>query len=173
MTIIIEEKELSKRSNELRKNLIKINPNISIGRERKAACTTLYAKDQSAGNDSHFLVNTTNEHIKANYKEMWMLKDNINWELRKIYLKIVKKESYKDVNEILSFHLDLDEKKESYKKYPHIHIKHPKLECISNAHISLNLNDFDEVTKDLESIDRNIIKIIKMIHSEFIDKFKE
>lgn len=54
----------------------------------------------------------------------------------------------------------------------HLHIKHPKNESISNAHIGLNINDYHIVSKGIKDFDDNLKKQIKMINSEFIIAFK-
>lgn len=171
MAILIEERALSGRPNKVRKNLSFINPRISADRKmQQSKSVIIYAKD-SVASDYRGLFKTNNDHIKANYYEIWNLHSPNTWELQKLYFQIKMRKDINDYMEIMSFHIDLDIANECYKKYPHIHVKHPKYECISNAHISLNLNDYLEVTNSIEVFDKNILKVLGMIEQEFIMKF--
>ena len=172
MAILINERKLSERQNKIRKNLFLINSKLAVDRKQQQYNSIIiYAKDSTV-NDHKALFKTSNEDVKANYFEIWTLSDPKTWELQKLYFRIDVKKGFNDYAEILSFHVDLDIVEDCYKKHPHLHIKHPHFECISNAHISLNLNDYLEITNSIELFDENLTKVIQMIEKEFISKFK-
>ncbi|EGK02387.1 hypothetical protein [Dysgonomonas gadei] len=172
MAILIEEKALYGRTNQIRKILLSINSRIAAeSKPQQNNSVIIYAKD-SIGNDPKALFKTSNQNIKAKYFEIWMRNSAKTWILQKLYFQLKMKKDINDYAEILAFHIDLDILEESYKKYPHIHIKHPEFECISNAHISLNLNDYLEITSSIEKFDKNFSKILSMIEKEFISKFR-
>lgn len=173
MAILIDEKALSGRTNQIRKILLSINSRIAADRksQQNNNSVIIYAKD-SVVNDHKALFKTNNQDIKANYFEIWIRNTPKTWMLQKLYFQLKMKKDINDYAEVLAFHIDLDVLDESYKKYPHIHIKHPELECISNAHISMNLNDYLEITNSIETFDKNFSKILCMIEKEFISKFK-
>jgi hypothetical protein len=99
--------------------------------------------------------------------EIWVRVNNQTFTLKNAYLQILFGES-----EILSLHCDPLEPHIStvykYKCGPHIHVKHPTNESISNAHIALNLSNFDDVTKSLQSFEKAFKAAITMIKDEFI-----
>ncbi|MFT4072816.1 MAG: hypothetical protein QM654_12945 [Dysgonamonadaceae bacterium] len=171
MAILIDERKLSNRLNSIRKNLQFLNNGIAGARLNQNKKSVIIFVKVGSTNDYTELFKTTNDKIKANYFEVWQYKSLQELELTKLYFRIEQKVNLNDYQEILSFHIDLDTTDECYKKYPHIHVKHPKLECVSNAHISLNLNDYDATFKSLEALDNNISKVLKMINEEFIVKF--
>jgi hypothetical protein len=171
MAISIDEKRLSKRQNKIREMLFPINPQIAIGVKSQSDCVKIYAKDSTHTDDTS-LFKTKNEYIKGSYFEIWKRCNQKLWILQKLYFKIEMKESVDSYSEILNLHIDLDIVEDSYKKYPHIHIKHPKIECISNAHIPLNLNDFCEISSSMEKFDTNLSQILTAIEKEFIFEFK-
>jgi hypothetical protein len=172
MAISIEESKLSERQNKhIRRILLPINSNIATDRKMLLDCVKIYAKDSSSTDDTIPFKIDNNKLIKAHYFEIWKRSLPKLWTLQKLYFKIELKESYNKYSELLNFHIDLDISDDSYKKYPHIHIKHPKLESISNAHIALNLNDFENIANSIEKFNENTLKIFKMIEKEFISKF--
>jgi hypothetical protein len=172
MAISIDEKKLSNRQNKLRKILSSINPKISGAKEVRQDSVVLYAKGLSPTANHTTLFKTNNEKINANYFEVWKLNSNKTWVLQKLYFKIEMKKEFNKYSEILSFHIDLDIVDDSYKKYPHIHVIHPKFRYISDAHIPLNLNDLCDITNSIEKFDDNLSKILLAINEEFIMKFK-
>jgi hypothetical protein len=171
MTISIDGEGLPKRENKIRKMLSLINPKIAIGKKLQPDGVKMYAKDSTHTDDTS-LFKTKNEYIKGSYFEIWKRSNQKLWILQKLYFKIEMKESFNRYSEILNLHIDLDIVEDSYKKYPHIHIKHPKIECISNAHIPLNLNDLCEVSSSMEKFDTNLSQILTAIEKEFISEFK-
>lgn len=172
MEILIDEAKLGSRKNRLRTNLLFLNKKIFVGRTMSNSnnTTNLFIKDNSyQGNNPENLFKTKNENIIARYNEIWgKISSNI-WRLEGIKFRIDYKKTHSEHLEIASFHIE--NSTETYKKYPHIHVKHPKIEAVSNAHIALNLNDYISVTKSIEALDDNIKNILTMINEEFILKF--
>jgi len=174
MAITIDERNLSGRGNGfIRTILSPIYPRIAVDRKSQIDSVVIFGKDSSTLNHNE-LFKTNNENIKANYFEVWKKNNPKQWTLQKLHFRIEMKEGFNSYSEILNFHIDfavVDDTNE-YKKYPHIHIKHPKIECISNAHIPLNLNDISEISDSIEKFNDNVSKIIAAINDEFISAFK-
>jgi hypothetical protein len=172
MAILIDDRKLSRRQNKfIREMLSPISANIAIDQQMQIDTMRIYVKGSSA-TDYNSLFNTRNKNIKANYFEIWKRCTSNQWALQKLYFRIEMKEGVDIYSEVLSFHIDLDNNENTYKKYPHIHIKHPKIECISNAHIPLNLNDLPDITDSIDKFNDNLIKIFAAINTEFISTFK-
>lgn len=172
MGILIDERYLHSRANKIRRYLLAINPRVSCDRTHNDLnnSITIFAKDNSVAKYKDFF-KTNNSKIKASYFEVWKSYTSKKYELFRIYFQICVIKDINEYSELLSFHVDMDVNEECYKKYPHLHIKHPKFECISDAHISLNLNDYNEIIRSIDDLDKNIIKVLNMINSEFISRF--
>jgi len=171
MAITIDERKMSERQNKhIRKMLSPINAKIAVEKKIDTDCIRFFAKDTSVS-DIKVFFKTDNENIRANYFEIWKPVASRKWTLQKLYFKIVK-EGFDLTTEVLSFHVDFDVVDDTYKKYPHIHIKHPTIECISNAHIPLNLNDLSDISSSIEKFNDNVSKILIAINKEFITPFK-
>jgi hypothetical protein len=172
MAIKISEKVLSKRTQSIRKIFLTVSKEICIGTTKHNYKIEYYAKDSSSIPPGELFFKTNNPNVKVSYKEIWTMEPKNDWTLIKSYLKVVQKINHNEYPEIISLHLDLDEKeKNKYKCMPHLHVKHPKNESISNAHIGLNINDYETVTNSIEEFDKNLKLQIEMINDEFINHF--
>lgn len=174
MAIIVDERGLSARQAYIRSMLSPINKLISVAKKAGVDSIQWYAKDPSSGNDHRALFKTCNDSLKANYFEVWQKTALKEWTLKKLYFRVEMKKDVSNYIELLAFHIDmLDKSDNQYKKHPHIHIKHPDFECISNAHLAFNLDNFPEITSNIEKFNMNISHIMEMVKKEFIDGFKE
>lgn len=173
MAIIVDEKGLSARQTYIRKILSPINGQIAVAKNTDVDSIRWYAKDPSSSSDHRALIKTCNGSLKANYFEVWQRTALKKWTLKNLYFRIELKKDVNTYTELLAFHIDmLDNSKNQYKKHPHIHIKHPQYESISNAHLAFNLNNLTEIASDLEKFNTNISHIMEMVKNEFIDGFK-
>lgn len=172
MQICIDEASLAKRSNQVKKILSSINNKIAGYKIMKDHYTVLLIwKENSTIPNEEAFFKTGNNKVKASYKELWKkFPDNKDWYLWKANLKLVNMVDHSSYPEILSFHNDLEKSELKYKNIPHMHIKHPKNECITNGHIALNLSDHDKINT-IEAFDANLTRIFEMINCEFILKY--
>lgn len=172
MAIRISERELTKRNQSIRQLFLDVCKDVNVTDKRQNHQVNYVVKDRSSTTTGEIFFGTSNQNVKASYQEIWINSTGNDWTLSKSKLKVVHKENYNEFKEILSLHMDLDEIQNEYKKMSHLHIKHPKNESISNAHIGLNINDYHLVSNGIKDFDNNLKKQIKMINSEFILAFK-
>lgn len=171
MPIICTERELATRTNKIRNLLNSIgNGRIAAARiptgDKHSVILSAYSGSLLKLTHTDMRFKTTSDGHKGCYYEVWVLNQS-NWALKCAYLQILENDK-----EILSLHCDPLEPKTSksykYKCGPHIHIKHPSDEKISNAHISLNLSNFENVVSSLENFDSTFAMAIKMVQEEFL-----
>lgn len=169
MQVIVTEEQLVKRVNKIRNLLSVINKNLFTYRLfPDKNVTNFILKDSSTISNDYPYFKTSNDNLKASYQEIWkknMVKDE--WSLLKANFGLMVAVGFNDYKELMAFHNDFVTNKLIYKNIPHIHVKHPKQESVSNAHIALNLTDHEKINS-MSDFDDNLKRVFTMINNEFI-----
>ncbi len=174
MPIIIENKKIRHRSNEIRKLMLPLSRNgnsvsSKVGTSPRGFIVfgAFGGSNPQSTNHQDWFFKTQKTGFNASYFEAW--KDNgSNFTLEKAYFKLMLNED--NVNhELLSLHIDPLENECRYKQGPHLHIK-TNNDLISKAHISLNLSDMTEVVNSYDKFNNAYKNALLMINEEIITK---
>lgn len=172
MPISLSKKKIYNRSNEIR-NLIKplsrkgnsVSCQISPSQRGSIVFGTFGGISPINMNHRDWFFKTHRKEFNAGYFEIWIEEAN-NFILEKAYFKLMLSEN--NINrEVLSLHIDPNEKLNNYKKGPHLHFQTTN-DIISKAHVALNLNNLNKILVSYESFNASYKQAILMINEEIL-----